>query len=181
MQFKHAIAITALVIGAAGCSSGDIEIAPATSVSNSNNTNNNGNGGNGTENPRASYVNSAGQTIRGSYDGVNCTYSPTFVDAGNNLMVDLTIPALPDGGAYIFQGSLFVGESYTSDAELAAAGISEGGDGLSESHGLRSRHDDRVVPHYVLREPRRFPRRALAVRSRAFGPCTRECDYCVSR
>lgn len=129
MQFKHAIAITALVIGAAGCSSGDIEIAPATSVNNSNNTNNNGNGGNGTENPCASYVNSAGQTIRGSYDGVNCTYSPTFVDAGNNLMVDLTIPALPDGGAHIFQGSLFVGESYTSDAELAAAGISEGGDG----------------------------------------------------
>lgn len=129
MQFKHAIAITALVIGAAGCSSGDIEIAPATSVNNSNNTNNNGNGGNGTENPCASYVNSAGQTIRGSYDGVNCTYSPTFVDAGNNLMVDLTIPALPDGGAHIFQGSLFVGNAYNSDAELQAAGIAQGGDG----------------------------------------------------
>jgi hypothetical protein len=117
-----------------GCSSGDINIDPTTSVSNSNNTTNNGgNGGGGNGgNPNdacASYVNTAGQTIRGTYDGTNCTYSPSFVDAGNNLRFDMTIPALPNGGAHIFQGSLFVGESFSSNAELQAAGIAEGGDG----------------------------------------------------
>lgn len=136
MTFKYLVAASALAAGLAGCSSGDIAIEPATNVTNSNNTTNTGgnggNGGNGGANPNeacASYVNSAGQAIRGTYDGTNCTYSPSFVDAGNNLMFDLTIPALPNGGAHIFQGSLFVGESHSTDAELAAAGISEGGDG----------------------------------------------------
>jgi hypothetical protein len=117
-----------------GCSSGDIDIAPSTSTTNSNNTTNNGgnggNGGNGNPNDVcASYVNTAGQTIRGTYDGTNCTYSPSFVDAGNNLRFDMTIPALPNDGAHIFQGSLFVGESHSSNAELQAGGIAEGGDG----------------------------------------------------
>jgi hypothetical protein len=119
----------AVIAGAAlaGCSSGDIEIAPSTTVTDSNNTNNSGGGGN-EDDVCASYVNS-GQTIQGSYDGTNCTYSQSFVAAGNNLMFDLTIPALPDGGAHIFEGSLFVGEAFDSDAELQAAGVLEGGDG----------------------------------------------------
>ncbi len=130
MRLKYLVAASALAAGLAGCSSGDIGIEPATNVTNSNNTTNNGNGGNGgATNPCASYQNSAAQTIQGTFDGANCTYSPSFVDAGNNLTVDLTIPALPEGGAHIFEGSLFVGESYSSDAELATAGISEGGDG----------------------------------------------------
>ena len=45
----------------------------------------------GTTNPCASYVNTAGQTIRGSYDGTHCTYAPSFVDSGNNLTVTLPI------------------------------------------------------------------------------------------
>ncbi|MEM6640608.1 MAG: serine/threonine protein kinase [Pseudomonadota bacterium] len=112
----------------AGCSSGDINIAPSTSVANSNNTTTTG----GTTNNNAvcaSYQNTGGQTIQGTYDGTNCTYSPAFADAGNNLTTDLTIPALPNGGAHIFEGSLFVGETFDTDAGLAAAGISEGGDG----------------------------------------------------
>ncbi len=118
------------VIAAAlmGCESGDINIEPSTSVSNSNNTGNGGGGG-GNDDVCASYVNSGGQTIRGSYDGTNCLYSQSFVGAGNNLKFDLTIPALPDGGAHIFEGSLFVGEAYDNDAEMQAAGIAEGGDG----------------------------------------------------
>ena len=123
--FTAAIAAAALI----GCGSGDIEIAPSTNVQNSNNTNNNGGGGGGNDDVCASYVNSGGQTISGSYDGTDCTYSEAFVGAGNNLKVDLTIPALPDGGAHIFQGSLFVGEAHDSDAELQASGIAEGGDG----------------------------------------------------
>jgi hypothetical protein len=130
MTIKHLVAAGALLAGLAGCGSGDINIDPATNVSNSNNTTNEGGGnGGGTTNPCASYVNTAGQTIQGSYDGTNCTYAPAFVDAGNNLTVDMTIPALPNNGAHIFQGSLFVGETYTTDAAMAAAGIAEGGDG----------------------------------------------------
>ncbi|HEX6259395.1 MAG TPA: hypothetical protein VFZ51_01990 [Woeseiaceae bacterium] len=112
-----------------GCGSGDIEIAPSTLVNNSNNTNNSGGGGGNDDDVCASYVNSGGQTIQGSYDGTDCFYSQSFVGAGNNLKFDLTIPALPNGGAHIFQGSLFVGEAFDSDAEMQAAGIAEGGDG----------------------------------------------------
>lgn len=111
-----------------GCSSGDINIQPSTEVSNSNNTVVTG-GGSNNDDVCASYVNSGGQTIQGTYDGTDCTYAQSFVGAGNNLTVDLTIPALPNGGAHIFEGSLFVGETYRTNAELAAVGISRGGDG----------------------------------------------------
>jgi len=112
----------------AGCGSGDINIQPSTTVQDSNNTN--VSGGGGTPNDScASYVNSGGQTIRGVSDGTNCSYSQAFVGAGNNLTVDMTIPALPNGGAHIFEGSLFVGNSYRTNADLQANNISRGGDG----------------------------------------------------
>lgn len=119
------IAAAALV----GCGGGDINIDPVTSVTNSNNTTTTG--GTNANAACASYTNSGGQTISGVFSSAtgNCTYAPSFVDAGNNLNVDLTIPALPNGGAHIFEGSMFVGETYDTDAALAAAGISEGGDG----------------------------------------------------
>ena len=123
-------AVTALYgVLLVGCGSGDINIAPQTNVTDSNNTTNPPGSGGGDDDVCASYVNSGGQTIQGNYDGTNCTYSQSFVGAGNNLKYDLTIPALPEGGAHIFEGSLFVGEAYDSDAELQAAGIAEGGDG----------------------------------------------------
>jgi len=128
MQRKYLIiaAISGAVM--AGCSSGDINIQPSTTVTDSNNTN--VSGGSGTPNDScASYVNSGGQTIQGVSDGTNCTYSQAFVGAGNNLTVDMTIPALPNGGAHIFEGSLFVGNSYRTNADLAANNITRGGDG----------------------------------------------------
>jgi hypothetical protein len=128
MTPKQLLPLCASVIALAGCESGDINIDPATNVTNSNNTTNTGGGG-GANDACASYVNTGGQTIRGVASGANCIYSPSFLDAGNNLLVDMTIPALPNGGAHIFQGSIFVGRTYSSDAELAAAGIAEGGDG----------------------------------------------------
>lgn len=115
----------------AGCGGGDINIDPVTqdnSTDNSVNNSNNTDGGSPNQ-ACASYVNSGGQTIEGQFDGQNCTYAPSFVDAGNNLTVDLTIPALANGGAHIFEGSLFVGETFDNDADLANAGIAEGGDG----------------------------------------------------
>ena len=120
---------TGLTVGAllAACSSGDINITPTTvdnSVDNSVST-----GGGSADDACASFVRD-GQVIQGSADGNgNCTYDSSFVGPKNNLVVDLLIPALPDGGAHIFTSSLFVGETYRTQAELVAAGITTGGDG----------------------------------------------------
>jgi hypothetical protein len=130
MTFRHILALSTAAIVAVGCESGDINIEPTT---NSNVINPGGGGGGGggpdPNNPCAYYLDDAGDATQGSSDGTNCTYSSAFVDAGNNLMFDLTIPALPGGGAHFFEGSLFVGENYTTDAALQTAGIAEGGDG----------------------------------------------------
>ena len=123
------ILFTGFIVGGllAACSSGDVNITPTTvdnSVDNSIST-----GGGSADDICASYV-SNGQVIQGSTDGNgNCTYDSSFVGPKNNLTVDLLIPALPDGGAHIFTSSLFVGETYRTQAELEAAGIGQGGDG----------------------------------------------------
>ncbi len=112
----------------AACDSGDINIAPSTTVTDSNNTTIEG-GGDDPNADCASYIR-AGQEISGTADGNgNCTYGSAFVGPKNNLTEDLFIPALPNNGAHIFTSSLFVGETYRTQAELAAAGIFEGGDG----------------------------------------------------
>jgi hypothetical protein len=110
----------------AACDSGDINISPQTIVENSNNTVNEGGGSPG-PNPCAT-ITSSGTPVQGTYDGTNCTY-PDVVGAGNNLTTNLRITALPNGGAHIFEGSLFVGVSCRDDACLEANGISQGGDG----------------------------------------------------
>lgn len=122
--------LTATIAAAllAGCESGDINIQPSTTVQDSNNTNVSGSGG-VPDDTCASYVNTGGQVIRGVSDGTNCTYAQAFVGAGNNLQFDMTIPALPNGGAHIFEGSLFVGNSYRTNSDLQANGIARGGDG----------------------------------------------------
>lgn len=111
----------------AACESGDINITPTTidnSVDNST-----GGGGGSEDDICASYVRD-GATVQGSADGNgNCVYDNTFVGPKNNLQEDLLIPALPNGGAHIFTASLFVGNTYRTQAELQAAGIVQGGDG----------------------------------------------------
>jgi hypothetical protein len=125
MNFKPLLTVFAAGALLAACSSGDINIEPTTSVSNAASPSPAGNN----DDICASYVKS-GQTISGSADGNgNCTYGSAFVGPKNNLTVDLLIPALPDGGAHIFTSSLFVGETYRTKADLAAAGITQGGDG----------------------------------------------------
>ena len=128
MNRNTLVAVILTGLSMAACDSGDINIQPATTVTDSNNTIIEGSTG-GDTNPCASYVNSGGQSIQGSYDGTNCSYAESFVGAGNNLTVDLTIPRLPNGGAHVFQGSLFIGETYRTNAEMAANGIARGGDG----------------------------------------------------
>ena len=127
MNRSLSIPVAVAVAILAGCGSGDINIEPSTTVNNPENPAPPPSGND--DEQCASYVNTGGQAIRGTADGDNCIYSPSFVDAGNNLSVDVTFPALPNGGAHIFEGSLFVGETYRDDAEMAAAGIAEGGDG----------------------------------------------------
>src|SRR5690606_19846975 len=83
--------LAVLAVALAGCGSGDINISPSTEVNNP--ANPNPPAGGGADEQCAFYVNTAGQTIRGTADGDNCIYAPSFVDAGNNLDVDLTIPA----------------------------------------------------------------------------------------
>jgi hypothetical protein len=111
----------------AACESGDINITPTTidnSVDNST-----GGGGGSEDDICASYVRD-GATVQGSADGNgNCVYDNTFVGPKNNLREDLLIPALPEGGAHIFTASLFVGDTYRTQADLQAAGITQGGDG----------------------------------------------------
>lgn len=120
-----AVAASVLLVA---CDSGDINIAPSTVVENSNNTTNTSTGGS-VDDDCASYVKN-GTTFQGSADGNgNCTYGSAFVGPQNNLTVDLLVPELPNGGAHIFTSSLFVGETYRTQADLAAAGITEGGDG----------------------------------------------------
>jgi hypothetical protein len=126
---KDILGITALLIILSGCGGGgDVNIEPTTVDNSTDNSTTNPPASVTPDNPCASYVNSGGQTIQGEFGGQDCTYPPTFVDAGNNLTVDMTVAALGDG-VHIFQGSLFVGESYDTDAALASAGLNEGGDG----------------------------------------------------
>ena len=128
MNRNAVLAATVAAALMAGCESGDINIQPSTNVENSNNTTNTGGGG-APNDACASYTNTGGQVIQGVSDGTNCTYSQAFVGAGNNLQFDMTIPALPNGGAHIFEGSLFVGNSYRTNQDLADNGITRGGDG----------------------------------------------------
>ena len=124
---RLAVAIATLALLSA-CDGGDIIIQPSTtdaSVDNSSNTTQPV----AEENPCASYLSTGGQTIQGELSGNNCIYVPSFVDAGNNLTVNMTIPDLENDGAHIFEGSLFVGKTYDTDEGLAGAGITKGGDG----------------------------------------------------
>jgi hypothetical protein len=131
-SFRNKVLFTAVVSILAGCGGGDINISPVTQDTSVDNSVNNSNNTSATSSTAecAFYVTQAGQTIAGTYDGLDCIYAPTFVDAGNNLAVDLTIPDLANGGAHVFQGSLFVGEDYGTNAELTAAGLTKGGDGV---------------------------------------------------
>lgn len=120
------VAVCALALLSA-CEGGDININPSTtdaSVDNSTTTSPVAEAAN----PCAVYEKD-GSTFQGEQQGADCLYSPSFVDAGNNLTVSLRIPDLPNDGAHIFEGSLFVGRTYDTDEGLANARIRQGGDG----------------------------------------------------
>ena len=131
LRTTSSLAAALALLGLLGGCGGDVELSPVTTGGDTTIINEGSDDDNQTDPNEvcASYQTSGGQTLTGSFSGGNCTYAPSFADAGNNVTVDLFIPALADGGAHIFEGSLFIGETHDSDAALAAAGISEGGDG----------------------------------------------------
>ncbi len=135
-----AITIAALT----ACGGGDIVLdAENNSVSNDNSTNDNSVGDNsnnvtntgggndgGSTGVCASYTDEAGVLQEGELeDDVNCRYTSQFVSSSNEILTNVTFEALPDGGAHLFNESLYIGENFDSLTDAADAGITQGGDG----------------------------------------------------
>ena len=128
MSINKLLISSSVAIVLTGCGGGDINIAPTNETAIGDTvTNINNQGATNTEVSCASYT-LAGTVSQGSYDGTNCIYSKGFVDIDNPLTFDLAVPNIGDG-VHVFEGSLVVGVDYATDAELSAAGLSEGGDG----------------------------------------------------
>ena len=112
--FKASAVATALLL--AGCG-GDINVTPTVidnSVDNSVSNPTTG-GGDSTTNVCASYENTSGETVQGTYDGQDCSYSTSFVSASNPLTTDVTLADLSDDGVHYFLGSLVIGEGCNTD------------------------------------------------------------------
>lgn len=119
---------SALLLAACG-GGGDVNINAQ-----NNSTGNGGGGGDpGQTNSCASYSDDNGTTRQGSLDGVNCVYGTDFVSLTNPIDIGpaspVTFVKLSNSGVHVFRDSLAVGRNYDNDADMAAAGISEGGDG----------------------------------------------------
>lgn len=133
MDIKNLFKVSAVVAGLAlaGCG-GDINL-DASSVDNSVDnsvTDNSSTGGSTTDdNPCASYVDEAGVEQQGTQEGDNCRYTSQFVSSSNEILTNVTFSALENGGAHLFNESLYIGENFTSLDDAEAAGITEGGDG----------------------------------------------------
>lgn len=142
MKIKTLASVTALSALLAACGGGDITIdARSNSVVNEGDVDNSIGDGNiiteggsngGPTNICASYTRGA-LLVQGTVQGSNCFYGTDFVDLTAPLELAPTSPVtfrdLPNDGAHVFGGSLVVGRSYNSNADMQAAGITEGGDG----------------------------------------------------
>jgi len=69
---------------------------------------------------------------RGVFDPFpgDCSYSG-ITGAANASTADVNLGPLPNGGVHKFDDSLFIGADFNTDATLASAGITQGGDGPS--------------------------------------------------
>ena len=133
MQIKQFVTLGILSATLTACGGGDINISPSTS-NDDNSSIGDGNdfsvsaGGGVAANGCATTVRE-GVVVQGVIDGVNCRYGADFVDFDNPLVEDTTLPFRGEGTAHIFEGSLWVGQSFDSLERAAEAGITEGGDG----------------------------------------------------
>ena len=122
---KHAFSGIAMAVALAACESGDINLSPTT-IDNSTG----GGGGPVTSNPCASYEES-GQVRQGTVDpDGNCFYDALFVSDTRPITVDaITFPLLANGGAHIFQNSLYIGEDVPATAAATGKRIPQEGEG----------------------------------------------------
>ena len=132
MNLKSIFAMSAMAAIITGCSNGDVKI-DASKGSDDNRdqsvTNNEGTPSTpvvSDNNPCASYE-SGGDIITGSFDGADCTYLTKFASLDTPITEDITLEEIP--GVHLFKGSLVIGKNYDNDADLAAAGLTKGGDG----------------------------------------------------
>ncbi|MEP2651901.1 MAG: hypothetical protein ABJH06_07880 [Paraglaciecola sp.] len=136
MEFNNTFKVSALVLAMAlaGCGGGDIILdASDNSVytDNSDNSVTGGLDGSGDANICASYTDESGVTQQGTEEDDNCRYTSQFVSSSNPILTNITFSALENGGAHIFNESLYIGQNYSSLSEAADAGITSGGDGAS--------------------------------------------------
>ena len=121
--FKASLITSALVL--AGCGGGDINVTPTTNdnrvdnstsnVTNNTGSDNSGNNG-GTTPPPTETLECASYTMDGAEfkgkadnENKNCIYSQAFASNAKDITSSFLIPALPNGGAHIFEGALFIG------------------------------------------------------------------------
>ncbi len=136
MKITTLVSVTALTAVLAACGGGDIEIDARNqstvdnSIGDGSGNVGGGSGGETGDNPCASYE-MGGSTFQGSYDGRHCTYGTDFVSLSKPYTgsEELVFGDLSNDGAHIFNDSLMMGQSYDNDDDLAAAGITQGGDG----------------------------------------------------
>ncbi|WP_347331114.1 serine/threonine protein kinase [Marinimicrobium locisalis] len=136
MKLVNLVSVTALTAVLAACGGGDIEVDARNqsntdnSVGDNSNNNTSGGGGRTGDNPCASYEQD-GETFQGSYDAPNCVYGTDFVGLAKPYTADqeLVFGDLSNDGAHIFNDSLMIGQGYGNDADMEAAGITQGGDG----------------------------------------------------
>tara|TARA_R110002072_G_scaffold11196_1_gene50825 strand:+ start:35958 stop:37604 length:1647 start_codon:yes stop_codon:yes gene_type:complete len=138
MNIKTIFSVSVLAAAITACDGGGVTLAPTTSVSNSNNSTVTGGDNTPTVNPCASYTVS-GQTVQGSFDGTNCTYSNTFVSDTRPLTTDLVINELSNGGLHIFEDSLFVGQDVNANSAAQGVRIPQDGEGPSLTIGAGSK------------------------------------------
>lgn len=134
MSFKKVFALNILATALVACGGGDINIAPSVTS----NTTGGTNGGTSSGSSVCAAYTVGGTTFQGTLSGNNCQYDSAFVDIGNPLTVDVTFQDLPSDGVHVFAGSLVVGQNYNTDADLTAAGITQGGDGPTLAIGAGS-------------------------------------------
>lgn len=123
MKIIDLVAVITLTAALAACGGSDNDINLGTDPNPDDDDNT-------TENVCAVYVKD-GATIQGSFEEPHCVYDTDFVGLANPYTGDeeLVFADLEDEGVHIFNESLVVGQNYENDADLAAAGIAEGGDG----------------------------------------------------
>jgi len=140
MKLKTLISVSALAAVLAACGGGDIEIDARNQSTSDNSVGDNSNnvvnesggnsGGGNVQNPCASY-DDAGVVRQGSYDAPHCVYGTDFASLSKPYVSqeELEFHDLPNDGVHIFNDSLLIGQNYNSDADLASAGLTRGGDG----------------------------------------------------